>query len=193
MTKPKVEEEILDIKQDLLDASLAYDIWRAFTDISNRDTFEVTMRLFPRYFEAVIHTSLVTVIVTCYRLFEDRRDTTNFPRLLRNLSDKYVLSDTAKMKISSLKQDVLPTWEKVAILRNNIFGHRSKKLNPQEAFQKAKITPYQLRDLIKNMQSLLNLISRKTNGRSFTFNLSAKGDIESFMVQLKKAAADTRI
>jgi len=45
----------------------------------------------------------------------------------------------------------------------------------------------------KNMQSLLNLISRKTNGRSFAFNLSAKGDIEDFMAQLKKAAADKHI
>jgi hypothetical protein len=193
MTKSEVETRILDLKQDLVDASLAYDVWREFTSANNRDAFEGAMGRFPRYFEATIHSSLVTVVVTCYRLFEDRRDTANFPQLLRDLAATCASSNDVTKKTSAYSQEILPTWKKVSILRNNVFGHRSKKINPVEAFQKAKITPDQLRDLIKNMRSLLNLLSRETCGRSFAFNRSARREIGNFMALIGNARANNRI
>jgi hypothetical protein len=84
MTRADLEVRISDIQQDLIDVSLAYDVWRQFTDAGNREAFEGTKARFPHYFEATIHASLVTVVVTCYRLFEDRNKTSNFRQLRRD-------------------------------------------------------------------------------------------------------------
>lgn len=54
---------------------------------------------------------------------------------------------------------------KVAILRSNLFAHRSASLSYSDVFKKANVTPNQLRDLTDTLLSAANclLIARGLN------------------------------
>lgn len=182
----EIDTQCSDLWRDLVDASLAFEVWREFTDENNRARFEATMQRFPRYFEATIHASLVTVITTCHRLFEDRRDTLNFHQFLRDASSERGFSTGVKNRVAVLNREIKPGWKKVCILRNNVVGHRSRRLAPESAFERAAITPDQLDDLLKRMKSLLSVVARAACAKRLAWNVSAKADITSLMAILAR-------
>ena len=73
------------------------------------------------------------------------------------------------------------------IIRNNVFAHISKKIDSDEAFNKAKLKYDDLKDLIFGLGEIFNSI-RKANGLpilGFWIN-STKSDTERMLTDLIK-------
>jgi len=73
---------------------------------------------------------------------------------------------------------------KISILRNKVFGHATNDLNINP-WKEAKITPNDIKRLIKRYQKLINDISCKCNGHYYDFCLSAKKDTTNLLKDLK--------
>jgi hypothetical protein len=100
---------------------------------------------------------------------ETRSDTVNLRALLQEAKDSGVVAPDEIAKAEAALSWACGLVPKVAILRNNLFSHRSAKLSYKEVFEKASITPNQLRDLTDAGLRVTNILltARGLQERSF--------------------------
>lgn len=188
MNKEKLEYILNELADDLDDASLSFGIWRELTDANNRSDFEEALNDHSLFFQTIIYATLVTLVITLYRLFENRKDTINIPNFVNETYKLKLLSDSTKDIADRSVENISDAWKKICILRSNVFGHKSRKLNPDAAFIKAKITPDQLEKIIVDMQDLVNVIGEEVFGTTFTSSVDLRYDIHNVIKLLKKTA-----
>jgi hypothetical protein len=75
----------------------------------------------------------------------------------------------------------------VSILRNKVFGHRSKARSVSEVFDEAGVTPNELRDLAEVTRTLLNTATLAWKDTAHAFNLSSRNDALRMLQDLKEA------
>ncbi len=79
-------------------------------------------------------------------------------------------------ELDGLRAQAAPLWEKVKILRNRAFGHRSRAYTTDELFKEARVTPDNLKDLIATSKELLNKLSLAWQCDTYAFNADATKD-----------------
>lgn len=154
-------------------ASLNYDIWWVYKSKSSRPLYTETMNRYLGFFDTSLHAHFVALLVALYPLYETRRDTINIPRLLRIIEKEKVVSSKELAQACQMYETSKPLWIKVGILRNEAFGHRSDSLTIEQIFNKAGITPNELKELIELTKKLINRIGRALDGSVHAFNLGA--------------------
>lgn len=161
MTKElhKAINELLGITADV---SSSYAVWRELTNAENRDVYECTKQTYEDFFVTVDRSTLAMVINGLYMLLENRQDTHNLRSALqhqRSLGRIYeVRVDTWLDEVNSWKA----TITKIATLRSNIFAHRGGKLTSSEFAVRAGITPDEIGELIRNVETLLKAFAEAT-------------------------------
>jgi hypothetical protein len=81
-----------------------------------------------------------------------------------------------------------PLWTKICLLRNNVFGHRSKHLSIEAAFKKAGISSNDIADLISLSKAILNELAHAWDNTTYIFNLDADEDLIRLLDDLKSKA-----
>ncbi|OOZ41314.1 hypothetical protein BOW53_04135 [Solemya pervernicosa gill symbiont] len=109
-------------------ASLNYDIWRTFNGEETRPIFVDTMNTYTLYFQTAIHAHFAALLIALYRVHEPRSDTVNVPGLVKIVKESHPFSAEIKKTVLSIGAECEPLFRKVAILRNTVFGHKSKKI-----------------------------------------------------------------
>jgi hypothetical protein len=186
MTTDEIEKNVRELQHAIVVAELNYEIWWVCKEKNSRTRFVDVLNYYPLYFQVSLHAHFVAMIISLYRLYETRKDTMNLPQLVRLLKKHSSLST---QEIKSMELDinsVKPLWQKVSILRNNMFGHRSNKLDDDDVWKKASVTPNQFKKLIDDSKRILNRITRLWARSSHAFNLSATHDAERLLEDLKK-------
>ena len=186
MTTNEIERNVKELQHAIVVAELNYDIWWVYKEKNSRTRFVDVMNDYPLYFQTSLHAHFVAMIISLYRLCETRKDTMNLPQLVRLLKKDSTLST---QEIKSMESDInsmKPLWQKVFILRNNIFGHRSNKLDDDDVWEKASVTPNQFKKLIDDSKRILNSITRLWARSSHAFNLSATDDAVRLLEDLKR-------
>ncbi|MCK5580905.1 MAG: hypothetical protein KAJ18_06490 [Candidatus Omnitrophica bacterium] len=181
----KIEQYIKGIQHTIVVAGFNYEIWLTYKHKKTRKLFLDGEDKYPLFFQTSLHAHFVALIVALYRLFEPRQDTINFNQLMALIEGE---GNFSKTKIGNLKRrikNLTLLWKKVCILRNNVFAHASNKADINQ-WKKAKITPNDLKKMIKRCQALLNDISHEYNRNSYVFNLSAKSDTLDLLKDLRK-------
>ena len=125
------------------------------------------MQCYSEFFRFDKHAHFVAFIVHIAALFDKRRDTINLPRLATQL--KSLISPQDEADVATLLTKAAPFVSKVAILRHNLFAHRSATLTYADAFKIADFTPNELRDLTEIALKLVNrlLIARGLKDKVF--------------------------
>jgi len=183
--KNKIEKYIEKIQHAITVAGLNYDIWRIYKTKKYRKLLIEADDSYSLFFQTSIHAHFLGILFPLYRLFETRNDTVNFNQLLILLQQdkKFSKKDITRLKkrIDNMKS----LWTKVSVLRNKVFGHESNKfsINP---WHQAKITPNNIRTIIKKIRKLLNDISYKLDRKTYSFNLSAKSSTINLLKDLRK-------
>jgi hypothetical protein len=119
-------------------------------------------------------------------LFESRNDTINFGALIKEAESDGV-SKGAINKAKALMAEIAGVPTKVAILRNNLFAHRSGSLSYEEAFRKADLKPDQLRELaVAGLRIANTLLIARGIDEQFFHELSRR-DVERLINDLAKA------
>jgi hypothetical protein len=162
-----------------------YEIWWVYKSADTRPEYLSTMNSYPLFFQTSLHAHFVALLVELYRLFETRQDTYNIPDFLKLLSERGAIPSEVGASLQDMYDEAKPLWVKVSILRNKVFGHRSKAHTVSEAFAEAGVKPDDLRELVEITRRLLNVATQAASQTTHAFNLSARGDTVRVLDHLK--------
>jgi hypothetical protein len=79
------------------------------------------------------------------------------------------------------------THKKIAVLRNNVFGHSSMSMTPSDAFKRAGITPNEINDYMESAKNIVNTVSNAHSGEVHAFNLSAGSCVVRLLESMRKS------
>ena len=138
-------------------ARIFYDIWWFYEGADTRPKIIDTMNMYSEFFRFDSHANFVALVVYLGGLFEKRADTINLPALVSEAGASGTAPADVIAQAKSLLAQVEALQPKVAILRSNLFAHRSASLSYAAAFRKAAIEPNQLRELTEVGLRVVNL------------------------------------
>ena len=124
-----------------------YDIWWVYVGADTRPNIIDAMNCFPEFFRFDEHANFVSLVTHLASLFENRSDTINFGSLIAEADKGGLVPGERATEAKEALASVSHLRPKLAILRSNLFSHRSNSLSYEAAFDKAAITPNQFRDL----------------------------------------------
>jgi hypothetical protein len=181
-----IDRYISEIRHTITVAGLNYEIWWVYRSKDTRPEYVEVMNRYGLFFQTSIHAHFVALLVELYRLYETRADTFNVPSLLKILrAEARLPSETMEALEDIYKNEAKPLWTKVNILRNKAFGHRSVSHTIEEVFQKAGVTPNELRDLVEATKKLLNKLTNAYDNSGYAFNLGSREDTLRLLDDLK--------
>lgn len=155
----EVSRAIYELRNGIITASINYEIWWVYKSKDTRPHYINSMRHYDLFFLSSIHAHFVALLTVLYRLYETRKDTHNIPRLLRLLRNHELLPANALEELDRMHALARPLWVKVRMLRNEAFSHRSASAPVSAIFEKAAIAPFDLANLIKMTQELINCLT----------------------------------
>jgi hypothetical protein len=133
--------------QQIVRARLFLDLWFYFEEHQSRQTIIETMREYNEFFRFTPHAYLVSYVVYIAGIFERRRDTVCLHALTRDVEAAGKLGSEEIAALDLLLTNAASTASKATILRSNAFAHRSGSMSYDDVFDRAAVTPGELRDL----------------------------------------------
>lgn len=151
-----------------------FDIWWVYEGADTRPSALEAMNRFPEFFRFDEHAQFVSLVTHLASLFENRSDTINFDALIAEAQAQALVPSAALAAAGAALSSVAHLRSKIALLRSNLFSHRSASLSYEDAFTKAAITPFQLRDLTEAGREIVNalLVARGQQPVIFTMTTS---------------------
>lgn len=181
----EIEKYIDDLRQSVIAAEHNYEIWWVYKEKDSRAKYLETMNKYSLFFQISIHAHFVAMLVALYRIYEKRRDTIHINVLIQKLEKYPRITEDSKNNFKDSLCRAKPLWVKVSTLRNEAFGHRSKKYSVTEVFERANVTPGELRQLVEVTKSLLNQITLAWDGSTHAFNLDSSKSLIKLLEDLK--------
>jgi hypothetical protein len=148
------------------------------------------MRRCELFFGTGINAHFVALVIYLYRFYEKKGDTYNVYRLLEQIRYSGDLSAEAMDALDGIVGRAEPLWKKVNVLRNRVFGHRSKAHTIEELFREAKITPDELKALLDMSKKILNEITYVLDRSTYPFDdFNASDDVIRMLTDLNRIEA----
>jgi hypothetical protein len=161
-----------------------FDIWWIYDGASTRPRYLDTMNEYSEFFRFDEHAHFVSMVTYLAQLFENRTDTLNLGQLIRDTETLIPLAvGPAQSKFSRAKH-LAP---KVAILRSNLFAHRSLKISYADTFKLAEITPNQFRELTEIALAVVNELAAVVGIADKMFHSVAGSHAQAMLEALGKA------
>ena len=184
-----IDERLETAAQLVLRTRIFHDVWRFFEGAETRPLILDTMRRYSEFFRFAPHAHFVSFVVHIAALLEKRNDTINLPRLAKELMDLGMVSVQDAAEVDALLGQAAPLASKTAILRSNLFAHRSAALSYSEAFKKAAVTPNELRDLTEIALKIVNRLLMARGLKDHVFNAQPVTDAEAILRTLAQHVA----
>lgn len=148
-------DEIVDIYAN---ASTIFDVWSEMHDRTKQYIYEPGISSHWTYFQTCSASHITSTSCFIYSLLETKNNTYNIPGLrdaiLEHFPEKEGEIDVIDTKISNLK----PTWIKISQIRNQVFAHRSKKIEIPVLFKKLELEHEDINELLKELKELKEVI-----------------------------------
>jgi AbiU2 len=145
-----------------------FEIWFYFEGKDTRPAIIDTMQRFSEFFRYDSEAHFVSFIIHIAALFDKPRNTISLPHLVREARRSIGMADARE--IDALLDQATPLANKVTILRNEVFAHRSADTSYDDVFQKAAVTANELRDLTDLSLKILNRLARARGCAKHSFN-----------------------
>lgn len=180
----KINSYIEDLRHAVTIASLSHEVWWVCMEGESQKKYAKLINRYSLFFQTSTHAHFVALVITLHRLYENNPKTVNVPHLVKLIKQCRPFSLEAEKLISDLLFTTEPYVNKIAILRNNVFGHSSARLTSREAFARAGLSPNQVKQLLDTSKSLLNEITHHWNGSFHAFNLGAGAAVVNLLDDL---------
>src|SRR5262249_55156143 len=168
-----LDERLERAGQLVVRARKFYDVWAFLRDATRRpSTYDLIDAHFSEFFTFTIEAHFVAFVVHMAALFE-RKDTINLRTLAGEMEAENMPSQ-AVAEVDALFRDANPLAAKVAILRNNVFAHRSASISYALAFEMADVTEGQLLKLTEIALDIVNQLLRARTLPDQNFNPAAR-------------------
>lgn len=188
-----IDERLEPASQLVLRSRIFYDIWRFFEGEETRTEIIDTMRGYSEFFRFDPYAHFVAFIVHIAALFEKGNNTINLPTLAKELKESDLISTQEAARVDALLGEAAPLASKAAVLRNNLFAHRSAALSYSKAYKTADVTPNELRDLTDIALKIVNCLLMVRGRKDRVFNKLPLTDAEAMLKALvQHAAGDTQ-
>lgn len=120
-----INETIKELQDAATAASLHYDVWWTLRSKVSRPHHVRVMNRYLHFFRSSISAHFVAMLVALYRVYETRTDTHNITVLINQIETQKLLPTHILNALKEKCEIAKPLWIKVAILRNEVFGHRT--------------------------------------------------------------------
>jgi hypothetical protein len=174
-------ENIFSILEDTMEF---FSVWQSCQDAHADET---TVEMFNESYFGVLHwierAMISQSINSLYSLNEKRGDTLNFNTLLAKYKDS--LSTASYQELASKVNELKPLWVKLAILRNEIFAHRTNERGLDESFNKADMTPGQIMSYIKLCQFVIQRFGVLRFGVTYQLTSGSKPAMDKLISDLR--------
>jgi HEPN superfamily AbiU2-like protein len=178
-----LDERLERAGQLVVRARKFYDVWAALRDATRRPAaYDLMDAHFSEFFEFTIHAHFVAFVVHMAALFE-RKDTINLRRLTDEMKAENMPSQAAA-EVDALFGEANPLATKVAILRNNVFAHRSAFDRYAEVFSTADVTEAQLLRLTEIALDIVDQLLRARSLPDQSFNPAAREQAKTLIETL---------
>lgn len=182
-------DEKIRIAGDLsIRARIFFDIWWFYESADTRRKVSGTMNEYSEFFRFDSHAHFAAFVVHVAMLFEKRHDTVNLSSLVREAEASRSFPAVTVAQAEQLLSHARPLVEKVAILRSNLFAHRSNSLSYADAFRKASVSADELRDLTDRSLTIVNLLLGARGEQERCFHRAARDDAEKLLNDLASSA-----
>jgi len=167
-----LQKELETLFGVLEDATETFNIWQACQQAhGDAKTVEMFNGVYPGLFVWIEHSLLANSVNCLCFLNEKRPDTLNFGTLLSRFKDS--LSETSYRELASKVAELKPVWVKLAVLRNEIFAHRTNNCAIADSFSRASISPTEIEAYIKNAQFIVRRLGVVRFGVTYHFTSSS--------------------
>ena len=151
-------EQKLDILgKVILRARVFFDFWWIYEGAPNRSKHLSAMNCYPEFFRYDSASHQVAYIMLLCQIFEDKPHTINLPTALEEAKNISLPADCIQVADEALKKGLL-IWEKLVIIRSNLFAHRNISLTYPDAFRKANIKPSEIKLLTEYAIEAINAL-----------------------------------
>lgn len=172
----RIDFYVQELRNMVLSTYFNYDIWWVYKEKNEREHYIDILNRYLLFFKTSIHAHFVSIVVALYMLLEPREDTINILGLVKILKENDKLKNDSLVRIEKEIEQIKPLWGKIAILRSSIFAHRKNEYSVKELFDRAKITPDEIKKLIETLGSILNGITQDLNNNTYYFHFSNAAD-----------------
>jgi hypothetical protein len=141
-SNPKPRKELIKrVHDSVLAAELHYQIYWIYKNRDDRAKYIDTLNRYLGFFAQSIQAHFIALVVVLYATYEDRRDTINLARLYEDSPAE--LKATVSTDFTRAKS----IWKKIAVLRNNHFGHVTERLEIDAVFETADVRYDEIKEL----------------------------------------------
>jgi len=155
---PKKESLISDLKElysIIENAHFSYEIWWILISKDGREKYFSSMLHYKEFFQPTALAHITSIVINLYKLFEARKDTLNFQRLIKEAE---WLGFFDSHRISNELKEAKDFWIKISRLRNKLFAHKNYRLTRKAIYKEAGITPNQIKRFIKLSLIIFNTL-----------------------------------
>jgi hypothetical protein len=192
MPKPlflPINKRLETAAQLVVRSRIFYDVWFYFEGPETRPKMVDVIQRFGEFFRFDPHAHFVAFIVHMAALFEKRNDTINLPGLAKEMKAAGLIPAQDAAEIDALLSKATQLAPKIAVLRNNLFAHRSALVSYAAAFQEVGVTANQLLDLTEMALKIANRLLLVRGLRDHLFNQQPRKDAKAMLKALKEAQA----
>ncbi|MCP3957381.1 MAG: hypothetical protein GY719_05975 [bacterium] len=182
-----LDEKLRIIGQLVTRARIYFDIWWLYEGADTRPKYLEAMNKFPEFFRFDSHAHFVALVMYLSQLTESRHNTLNLCALVREAKDSGLIPASEIASAEADLQAVRRIASGVATLRSNLFAHRSAKISYEEAFQKAAISPDQLRDLTETALDVVNTLRRSSSLEERIFHTDSAEHAEALLKSIDRS------
>lgn len=181
--KEKLKKDLDDIFTIIKDAHFSYEIWWILVSKEGRGKHFKEMLNYKEFFQPTAFAHIISFTINLYKLFETRKDTLNFPRIIKNAK---CLNIFDPKQIGKELKEAKDLWKKICVLRNKLFAHKNYHLNKNAIYKEAKIKPNNIKRLIELYLIIFNAMWKKVGGKSKTINCFSSRDAHKLFKDLAK-------
>ncbi len=182
------DERLITAGQLVVRARILFDIWWLYEGEDTRPGI-IDITAYSEFFRYDSHAHFFAFVVYMAALTEERGETTNLPCLARELETSGLISAPVATEVKSLLAQISSIKSKMAILRNNLFAHRSASLSYAEAFRKASVNSNELRDLTETALKIANCLLLARGLPEQVFNPLPVQDVQAMLKALSPRAS----
>lgn len=147
---------ILDLIQVATEAKAHYQVWWAI-EHDGRAIFPQELNRFVDFFEATRVAHFRSMIIAAWKPFDQNKKVSSFKSLLARGEALLSPGDISAVQAHINGALII---DRLKEIRHSFVAHQNLKLNVEEVFERANITPNKLRNLVYETANLVNMIAR---------------------------------